>query len=50
MTGQAQIILGDLDLLTLKASLGPLQRYEAKGWIRHFAAIASALGAQPEEA
>ena len=51
MTGQAQIILGNFDLLILKAtSLGPLHRYEAKGWIRHVAASASALCGQPEEA
>jgi hypothetical protein len=51
LTGQAQVILGNLDLLILKdISLGPLHRYEAKGSICHVAVIASALGAQPEEA
>jgi hypothetical protein len=46
LTGQAQIIPGNLDLLILKATC--LHRYEAKVWNR-VVATASPLRLQPEE-
>jgi DNA-binding PadR family transcriptional regulator len=58
MSGKAQLFLGSLDLLILKAvSLAPLHGYgfllriqeETEGWNPIAAAMASALTTRPEE-